>query len=273
MRELVYLSESKMEQFIPDLRSLWPKPRITIKTPFAGLDLDLSSTRKKSQVKHLKLIVKQIERSARWLGDQYLCPGEWAAFEAPLNYLIMRCGESVQVLFFVDPAQPVDNYASGGTTRLLLHGSPGNLLDSHTIRLTAPQSDGEESTLKFSRDPAAYGCSHPETLGYVANNVGTLMGSFSRISATATNPDQRNSEGMVHWLPRATTQILSAIDAQVYSETAVWMKGYARITAILTDQPVSLEHGTSQANCSTRYIIATPLYVERSRPPKYLLAG
>lgn len=99
MRELVYLSESKMEQFIPDLSSLWPKPRITIKTPFAGLDLDMSATRKKSQLKHLKLIVKQIERSARWFGDQYLCPGEWAAFEAPLNYLTMKCGESVQVLF------------------------------------------------------------------------------------------------------------------------------------------------------------------------------
>ena len=68
MRELVYLSESKMEQFIPDLSSLWPKPRITIKTPFAGLDLDMSATRKKSQLKHLKLIVKQIERSARWFG-------------------------------------------------------------------------------------------------------------------------------------------------------------------------------------------------------------
>jgi hypothetical protein len=267
VRELVYLSESKMEQFIPDLSSLWPKPRITIKTPFAGLDLDMSSTRKKSQLKHLKLIVKQIERSARWFGDQYLCAGEWAAFEAPLNYLTMKCGESVQVLFFVDPARPVDNYASGGT-RLLLHGSPGNLIDSHTIGLTAPQPDGEQSTLRFSSDPAAYGSSHPKTLGYVANNVGALMGSFSRISATATSPHQRDCEAVVHWLPKATAQILSAIDGQVYPETAAWMKGYARITAILTAQPASFEDEVPQDNRATRYIVATPLYVERSSPPQ-----
>lgn len=101
MRELVYLSVAKLKQFLPELRS---RLKFTLKTPFAGVDIDPTPDATKSQLQHLAKVVAQIERSAGWFTDPEVVPGQWVAFEAPLNYVILP-NEYGHILIFVDPGR------------------------------------------------------------------------------------------------------------------------------------------------------------------------
>src|SRR5215831_8261605 len=89
MHEVIYLSDAKLERFLPRLRSLWPRPKIGVRPPFGSLDLDLAPDAKKARLQHLKKVVDEIGLDAKWFTDPNAQPGQWVQFEAPLNYVIL----------------------------------------------------------------------------------------------------------------------------------------------------------------------------------------
>ncbi|WP_413787813.1 SAVMC3_10250 family protein [Streptomyces platensis] len=89
MRELVYLSDRKLEQFLPSLRSAWGRPKITLTSPFGGAEFDLAPEVERARMKHFQRVTREIESSAKWFTEGNILPGAWVAFEAPLNYVVL----------------------------------------------------------------------------------------------------------------------------------------------------------------------------------------
>lgn len=275
MREIVYLSEGKLEQFLPDLRSLWPRPKLAVKAPFATAEVNLAPSARKLRLQHFNRIMGHIERSAKWFTDPTLTAGEWAAFESPLSYLIASYGDEKSMLLFATPAAAASLDPSGASVQLLLHGSPRHLVGGAPIQIPSPQGSGKVMVEPPGSTPAEY-----------VNNVSLLMfdldaNSFSmataqpkgtlpanRLSAKITPGKAAGGKGDfyrgIDYLPVATRDLLHAIEARVGTSTAAWMSGYARITANLAGTPMAHE------GHPPRYLVASPLYVERTAAPASL---
>ena len=277
MRELVYLSEAKLEQFLPESSSFWPRPKLSVKLPpFVGVDVDLTSTMKKSQLKHLERVVAQIARTADWFTDLELRPGQWVAFEAPLNYLVLDHPEFTKMLIFTDVPGVVPDRSSESNVRLLLHGSAEYLLNA-----SRPVELAVESLHMVTN------CENASSYSRMIDNIEPLLDVLeerNRSATTATRPSRRalstgqsvpgildivvepyeHSREHLRASPKRlstlTSRLLHAIDAELSPATSAWMAGYARITANLRDER---PHNSN----ATRYVVASPLYIEYTTPP------
>jgi hypothetical protein len=93
MRELIYLSENKLQRFQTERSAgLWRRVRqVEVKAPLGtGVNVGLSDPIAKSHP-DLAKVLKHIDRSdspASWFEEEGLEPGEWVKFEARLNYVI-----------------------------------------------------------------------------------------------------------------------------------------------------------------------------------------
>lgn len=248
MRELVYLSDRKLEQFLPTLRSFWPRPKINVKAELVEISLDPALDAEKNRLKQLARVIAHIEKSARWFLDPPATAGQWVHFEAPLNYLVVNRDNGDQV-FFVDRSFATTDYPTGGTTRLILHCSGAHLrTENRPLRLAAPP--GDNVTID---DGSGAGV-------FTADNIELLLRTLSTQRQPSDQDHRPPPAAWVEHLPTATTKLLHAIDARLYPETAAWMAGYARITA-------SFAVPTSPLEGTARYIIASPLYIEYAKPP------
>ncbi|MFJ4672711.1 SAVMC3_10250 family protein [Kitasatospora purpeofusca] len=144
MRELIYLSERKLNQFVDDGRD-GRKRRVnqigaTAPMGLGGLQVGLSES-KPSDHPRLAEVIRHLEKTnpaLKSFTDDDLRPGQWVRFTADMNYQIFhdpegRRGPAISgppALLFWDP-QPPD---SDGVwpTRLLLHGSPEHLVGTRT---------------------------------------------------------------------------------------------------------------------------------------------
>lgn len=257
MRELVYLSESKLAQFLPDPRTGW-RVKGSVTTPVGSLDVDPVRDPESARGRRLEQVIEQVARDARWFAEDGLRPGRWVQFDAPLNYSLLDQRYFGGMLVFLDSGRPAPGYPTGGAVRLLLHGSARHLAGAvASVRVAGeveeqrsyPAGDGGQSSLGYPQQSAG---------GYIglARNVELLVGTMA--SADATPPrnlsrGQRRDPG----LAEATERLVDALDAQMYPETAAWMTGYARVT-------VALDRGT------TRYVVASPLNVEHTDPPEHM---
>ncbi|MFF3062174.1 SAVMC3_10250 family protein [Streptomyces sp. NPDC057909] len=93
MRELVYLSDRKLGQFVPESRRRWIGRRLTAfraTTPVGGLELEAAadSDSERQKQKHLALVISRIEEQALWFQDPAARAGRWVYFEAPLNVVV-----------------------------------------------------------------------------------------------------------------------------------------------------------------------------------------
>lgn len=247
MRELVYLSDRKLEQFLPALRSFWPKPVVNVKTQLVEISVNAALDVEKSKLKHLAQVIAHIEKSARWFLDPQATAGQWVNFEAPLNYLMVNRGDR-DLVFFVDRNVATADYPTGGSARLLLHCSSTHLrIGNRLTRVPAPP--GESVVMGGGSGPDVF----------VEDSIKLLLKTL-RSQGPPSNENQPLPAVMLaSHLPSATTRLLRAIDARLYPETAAWMAGYARITASFA-VPSSFEE-------SVRYILASPLYIEHTIPP------
>ncbi|HEV8562267.1 MAG TPA: SAVMC3_10250 family protein [Actinophytocola sp.] len=248
MRELVYLSDSKLEQFLPELRSFWPRPKVNLKLPILEIGMEPAGDAEKKRLKHLARVIAEIERSARWFTEPDIATGQWVHFEAPLNYLTVNTSHQ-DVAFFVDRGTASKDYPTGGTVRLLLHCSGTHLIMGQApVKVSRPVGE----LVKVHSDiPASF----PSSGGWLTvDNVEHLLQKLRYYPQPA---DTRRAEPLERTprLPVAISRLLLAIDGRVFPETAAWMAGYARISANLTDG-------------DNRYVVASPLYVEYATPPR-----
>ncbi|MFI6008655.1 SAVMC3_10250 family protein [Streptomyces sp. NPDC051243] len=251
VRELVYLSHGKLRQFLPERRLRAPRAKWQLSTPVGGVGwepeaLDVERARNE----RLHQVVEHVSASARWFTEGDLRAGSWVQFEAPLNYLMLRGPLAPDMVLFVDPPRPVEGYETGGRVRLVLHGSARHLVGSQNpVVAEPPPLDMEQ-------------------LGALGGSIG---GSFGRLvlppaaslltnlagepAVTSDLPRLGDPEGWreVRTLADGTCQLLTTLDGQLPAETAAWMCGFARITAVI-DAPPSSESAT--------YVVGTPLYVE-----------
>ncbi|MCA2200256.1 SAVMC3_10250 family protein [Streptomyces griseoincarnatus] len=223
VQEVIYLSDRKLSQFLPGLRSAWPRQRVSVSTPFGGVEVDPSpGPASDLWGRHLLRVVRRVEESARWYTEAGVRPGQWIAFEAPLNYFVLD-GADPTMVFFADAPEP------DRPVRLLLHGSVDHLIAGPPARVT--DETRQSGTLVRN------------LLGSDASAPGALLAALS--DDLGTGPDGRRPS-----LVTALHALLARIDAQTHPETAATMRGYARVT---TGFPATKLPGL---------LVASPLYVE-----------
>ncbi|GLX47754.1 hypothetical protein Shyhy01_07040 [Streptomyces hygroscopicus subsp. hygroscopicus] len=239
MQELVYLSDAKLRQFVPEGRR-WTRigQRLTalrLKTPTpvgeVSVEADLAqSGAEPGNAQRLTTVVGHVEQHALWYQDPSVRAGRWVYFEAPLNvFVIGRAG--LETVLFVDApaARGADDPGhQGGVTRLLLHGSPQHLL--------AP----------FPRV-------HAEAYGLVGSALHGVLWDLALDPPPAA--DRIDSSGS---LPRSPGIIRLGRFLQVSNDNpagAAWMRGYARVSTIMETW------GDREGATGPRTVVATPLYV------------
>ncbi|MER7740226.1 SAVMC3_10250 family protein [Streptomyces sp. NPDC096538] len=227
MQEVIYLSDRKLSQFLPGLRSAWPRQRVSVSTPFGGMEVDPSpGPASDLWGRHLLRVVRRVQESARWYTESGTRPGQWIAFEAPLNYFVLE-GADPSMVFFADAP------AAGRPVRLLLHGSREHLIAGPLPRVT-------DKTMES-------GALVRDLLGSDASAPGALLAALS--DDLGAGPDGRRPS-----LVTALRGLLARIDAQTHPEMAASMRGYARVTTGFT------------ATDGPGLLVASPLYVEYDDP-------
>lgn len=250
MRELIYLSQRKLEQFQIDRRGgvgLVKRIReMGIKAPLGMGEVKVGlGDEVANRYPQLARVLKELDRSdraPRWYEEDGLKPGDWVQFEAPLNFFFLgREGwrrEWMRVLMFLQPP-PV--HAGHGGVRLVLHGAPVHLLG-------ASQSEPQSTWLSPSFGLRFFRAMEE----FLADQV-----------TTAPSPEDRKD-----WY---LTQAVEELDREHRATTASWMAGYARVTM----QPTTSRSPRStnvvprgeQHSARQQLLIASPLYVEYVSDP------
>ncbi|WP_406841228.1 SAVMC3_10250 family protein [Streptomyces sp. AHU1] len=249
VRELVYLSDGKLRQFLPERRLRAPRAKWQLSTPVGGVGwepeaLDVERARNE----RLHQVVRHVSVNARWFTEDGLRAGSWVQFEAPLNYLMLRGSLAPDMVLFVDPPRPVEGYETGGRVRLVLHGSARHLTSSQNPVVAEPPLGMEQR--------GALGGSFGGSFGrLVLTPAASLLTDLAGEPAVTSDLPRLGDPGGrgVRTLADGTCQLLETLDGQLPAETAAWMCGFARITAVI-DAPPSSE--------SAAYVVGTPLYVE-----------
>lgn len=254
MRELVYLSEAKLAQFLPGPRGGW-HVKGSVTTPVGSVDVDPVRAPDAELARRLERVIEQVARDARWYTDEGLRPGQGVQFEAPLNYGVLDERYFDQMVVFLDSGRPAPNYAAGGAVRLLLHGSGRHLAGAprsvqladqvQEVRRYGWSGGGGQSGFGPSQSPGGY-------LG-LAQNVEMLVATMNH--AEQTPKPQGTPRSARPDLAAATRRLIEALETRMYPETAAWMTGYARVTVALRDG-------------DTHYVVASPLNVEHTDSPE-----
>lgn len=273
MRELVYLSDRKLRQFMPERPRRLVRGGWQVTTPVGGVGLEQEvPDAERERGERLRRIVRHVSGTAGWFAEPGLRAGAWVQFEAPLNFRLLRDVAPGMVLF-VDPPCAVEGYGSGGAVRLLLHGSVRHLAGGQAPAVADPPALAEE--VRHWEGEAA-GSAGGTWVELVTTHASVLLGTLTAQPDAASEPTgeeagERTGETGRHplaplsptTLVAGTRQVLAALDRQLPVETAAWMRGYARVTAALRDGALD---GASEG---VRYVVATPLYVEYAEDAGY----
>jgi hypothetical protein len=130
MREFVYLSERKLALFELDRRQRRRRPSVEGNIGILGIGglkvgpppPETGATNQLPDVDAIVAALGNSGREPRPFTDRDLRTGQWVRFAAPLTY--MQEGGTV---VFVDSPEATAVYPSGGSLRLVLHGSTGGL--------------------------------------------------------------------------------------------------------------------------------------------------
>ncbi|GAA3184961.1 MULTISPECIES: SAVMC3_10250 family protein [Streptomyces] len=238
MREIAYLSEAKLRQFVPEPRRLPRASALRLTTPFGGIDMDASTTDgERGHLRHLREVHQHLESVAGWYTEAELRPGQWVMFETPLRCVTLS-GAHQDLVVFVDSAraQGTDR-ATVGDCRLLMHGSARHLrgwtpllVDGPDLKITASASSLGESFVTRAGQVVAALTRHREPLPEDEQSPGT-----------APELHGRGVQALLHALDREDSGI----------DTSTVMTGYARVTGILP-----------KTDTTSRCLVASPLIVE-----------
>ena len=231
MRELIYLSESKLRQFRSDKApSLLRLQEIGGRLPFAELKVAFSEDSDR-QMPDLAKVLRRIDRSerwARWWEDEGLEPGDWVQFETRMNYTVVSDPRGEQQGVDASPLlfwQPSTKKWVPGQSRLLLHGSPKHLV-------------GERPATSDELHISPVGSAFPVLLDFMANLA---------------------SEGST-WEDNFTW-LMNYLERRVPREAAIKVGGYARVTAVsaIAHPRTSFDRLYDEV---VPLLVASPLFVE-----------
>ncbi|MGW0837918.1 SAVMC3_10250 family protein [Streptomyces prunicolor] len=238
MREIVYLSESKLRQFMPEPRRVPRTGALRVTTPFGGVDMDAPATDgEQGHLRHLREVYKHLELVAEWYTEAELRPGRWVQFEASLRCVTLS-GANQDLVLFVDSVPESDaGHVAGGGCRLLMHGSA-----RHLRGWTPTAVDGP--VLEVVNSGSSLGTSFVTRAGQVVEALARHRDPLPE--------DQTSPRTAVNLHGRGLQELLRALDeGDVSIDTSAMMTGYARVTGLLP--------GTGT---TSRCMVASPLVVE-----------
>lgn len=244
MREVVYLSEGKLKEFLPEPRRALPAVKLHTGISLAKIDVETPAPDNARNLRrHLERVEKEMDRQTAWYTEPDLTPGRWVQFEAPLNWFTLR-GRHQDLVLFVDPVPASASAHQPGTSRrLLLHGSARHLLGRPPIQVDGPALTGLE------------GSGHSAGTIFVTN-----AGHVINALAHAHDPLESGAEAAEGHPPMSPTSmrrsgirdLLAAVDAESSEvSTHALMFGYARVSALLPET-------ATEMSC----LVASPLIVE-----------
>lgn len=242
---MAYLSDSKLRQFIPERRRGRISQRLTafrLTTPAGGLELEAAGEAGAEGQKHehLASVIRHIEEQALWFQDPEVRAGKWVYFEAPCLIFTPH----TDTVMFIDPTPgAVAGYEQPHGSRLLLHGSGRHLLI------------GEVAPVSLLGDRALF------VKGSALIPIEVAVRRLSEVAPpTAEEPHGAVAEPPYtnSLLSMGVDDLLKAAQSLIPAWSAVWMRGYARVSAAITMSSGPL----STARRSEPCVCATPLYVE-----------
>lgn len=244
MREVVYLSEGKLNEFLIEPRRALPAIKLHAGVPLAGIDVEKPTSNDVRELRrHLERIEKEMKRRTAVYTDPGLAPGLWVRFTTSLKWVTLS-GRYQDLVLFVNPSPDSAHlHDASAARRLLLHGSARYLRGRSPTQLDGPELNGLEGT----------GQSAGTTF---ITNAGRVISAL----ADTHNPDEPRGlviEGRSLKLIARTHRagirdLLAALDADdTEVSTSAWMTGYARVSAVLPETATA-------AGC----LVASPLIVE-----------
>ncbi|MEU0434483.1 SAVMC3_10250 family protein [Streptomyces sp. NPDC006290] len=234
MREIVYLSDSKLRQFVPEPRRAPRLGALRLTTPLGGIDMDTpTADSEQGQLRHLREVNKHVALLADWYTEPRLRPGQWVQFEAPLRCVTFSDTHQDLVLF-VEPAR---EGGTDGRCRLLMHGSVQHLRgwNAMPVEGLAPDAMNSASSLGSA---------------FIAR-AGQVVDALIRHRDTmATDQISRPTAARLHG--QDVQELLHALDdADDSIDTSAVMTGYARVTGLIP-----------RTYATSRCVVASPLVVE-----------
>jgi hypothetical protein len=255
MRELLYVSDRKLDQFAIAKRTGWLK-RIGIEgevgVPGLAKGNATYTPRTQADLEHRLNAVKSAldtsPRKPRPSTEAGLRPGDWVQFRASLNYCVLNEDNFGSVVFFVD--EKAHGTTGMPTRRLLLHGSTEHLLGH------PPMNVDVSSTLDHPRVVRVTGGTLPQLFYEIAGQLyrtdlrGDLQQAATKLLAVEGNAvsDVRGLSNV----EKAAELVMYLLDSTLDNSTASLMAGYARVTFV-----------ADRINT----LVASPLYVEYASPP------
>ncbi|MGP0022275.1 MAG: SAVMC3_10250 family protein [Streptosporangiaceae bacterium] len=239
MRELIYLSDQKLEQFLPDPIPKWRRLgrlKAEVKAPIGSLSVEPPANDDQSaKATQLQRVVRQVEQTAQWFTADGVRAGDWIFFEERINYWVIQLSRGSAIVLFLNL-----DHAETRRTRLLLHGSPEHLLSGKQaqdgLRLGSPGPSPSDGS--WFRDMLPV--------------VRKVMRSVDSASKKQKPHEARN----LGW---DLEDVVLALDKSNSPATAMWLAGYARVTARM--------ESSSRSNIKAALVAASPLYVELLMPP------
>ncbi|MER6038309.1 SAVMC3_10250 family protein [Streptomyces sp. NPDC001835] len=237
MQELIYLSDAKLRQFMPEPeRRSWIGRRLTAlklgasAASFSGnveMTLDKAGG-EQNNADQLAAVVEHIDGHAQWYWERPRV-GAWVYFEAPLVAFLPFKGHARTVLFTDAPPGRAEGHDPAHGTRLLLHGSSDHLLaDVPSTNLQAP--------------------------GVITSRLYPLISRLRSVAPPTAEqidgPTPTPETGLAG--PHTFGDLLN--EASPLSDAAAWMRGYARVSLVTQ----ALDRASGQAS---PLVIATPLFV------------
>ncbi|MFG3260126.1 SAVMC3_10250 family protein [Streptomyces sp. NPDC048172] len=242
MREVVYLSDGKLRQFLPIRGRRWPRAsRVNVTTPFGGAEMERAAADTEAErLKRLGKVVAEIQSRVRVPEDPGVRAGHWIEFEARLHQLTPR--EFAGMLLFLSVADAEGDARANGP-RLLLHGSAAHLANAIPQPVDGPADETVVTgTDGFSSGPTFF-------TQVVRASPGRAFLSDLEEQPSAT--DVGRGPGLSP-LPEAVGELVRTLDRQTFPETAARMRGFARVSA----EPLT-DPGTGAT-----FLVASPLLVE-----------
>lgn len=249
LRDVIYLSVGKLQQFLPEPRRAPRAGAVRLSTPFGlGVDVDAQAADgEQGRMRHLRQVQKHLEETAYWYEEPCLRPGLWVQFEAPMRCVTLR-GAYRDLLLFVDSEPRSGDSSTPGSggggvgCRLLLHGSAQHLLG------WTPQLTDGPALNEIVGGGDSVGAVFLTRAGQVVEVLSPAgdPGADAPADAASASPlaPALSAEGI--------RDLLRALDAGHGGiDTAAPMTGYARVTALLPEQ-----------DGVPRCLVASPLTVE-----------
>ncbi|MEV7211882.1 SAVMC3_10250 family protein [Kitasatospora cineracea] len=243
MREVIYLSEGKLHEFLPEPRRAFPVVKVHAGVSLAGVNVEKPASDSGQELRRqLKRVEKEMGRHAPWYTETDPVPGRWVRFKASLSWFTLR-GRHQDLVLFVDQAmEPSRAHRAGGARRLLLHGSARHLLGRPPLQVEGPALTGVDGGISLNT-------TFLTSAGEVVNTLARTRG----VSEPGTATDGEEQIEPTEPRHRAGIRdLLAALDTESSEvSTAAMVTGYARVSALLpgTDTGVGC-------------LVASPLIVE-----------